>query len=240
MRWVARSLPSARADDCPDPLRDMIAPNRPSNDALQAKPEAEQIVVAVDPIIDAAAFYAVQAMLKARDPKAMPPRVVDRDCHMRELRTGNSGRYRYYTCATCAQQGKVACNGRSMPMEKLDRLMSKRAFRFLQQRIRKRGLAGRGATGDKNVATIGNCRAQRLGLPRTHDAGSDIVVEGEHGDCGFAEAGATTTGGSKPSKRSPVSGNSADTCGGEPGCTSAPAWCATRRTMRSPSLGDKR
>jgi hypothetical protein len=165
----------------------MIAPNRPSNDALQAKPEAEQIVVAVDP--DAAAFYAVQAMLKARDPKAMPPRVVDRDCHMRELRTGNSGRYRYYTCATCAQQGKVACNGRSMPMEKLDRLMSKRAFRFLQRRIRKPGLAGRGTAGDKNVATIGNCRAQRLGLPRTHDAGSDIVVEGEHGDCGFSDRG---------------------------------------------------
>jgi hypothetical protein len=36
----------------------MIALNRPSNDALQAKPEAEQVVVAVDPIIDAAAFYA--------------------------------------------------------------------------------------------------------------------------------------------------------------------------------------
>jgi hypothetical protein len=51
---------------------------------------------------------------------------------MRELRTGNSGRYRYYTCATRAQQGKVACNGRSIPMEKLDRLMSERAFLFLR------------------------------------------------------------------------------------------------------------
>jgi hypothetical protein len=36
----------------------MIAPNRPSSDALQAKSEAKQIVVAIDPIIDAAAFYA--------------------------------------------------------------------------------------------------------------------------------------------------------------------------------------
>jgi site-specific DNA recombinase len=42
------------------------------------------------------------------------------------LRTGKSGRYRYYTCATCAQQGKAACKGRSIPMEKLDRLVTER------------------------------------------------------------------------------------------------------------------
>ena len=42
------------------------------------------------------------------------------------LRTGKSGRYRYYTCATCAQQGKAACKGRSIPMDKLDRLVTER------------------------------------------------------------------------------------------------------------------
>jgi hypothetical protein len=42
------------------------------------------------------------------------------------LRTGKSGRYRYYTCATCAQKGKAACEGRSIPMEKLDRLVTER------------------------------------------------------------------------------------------------------------------
>ena len=42
------------------------------------------------------------------------------------LRTGKSGRYRYYTCATCAQQGKAACKGRSVPMDKLDRLVTER------------------------------------------------------------------------------------------------------------------
>jgi hypothetical protein len=42
------------------------------------------------------------------------------------LRTGKSGRYRYYTCATCAQRGKSACKGRSIPMEKLDRLVTER------------------------------------------------------------------------------------------------------------------
>lgn len=33
---------------------------------------------------------------------------------------------RYYTCATCAQKGKSACKGRSIPMEKLDRLVTER------------------------------------------------------------------------------------------------------------------
>jgi site-specific DNA recombinase len=42
------------------------------------------------------------------------------------LRTGKSGRYRYYTCATCVQQGKAACKGRSIPMGKLDRLVTER------------------------------------------------------------------------------------------------------------------
>ncbi len=42
------------------------------------------------------------------------------------LRTGKTGRYRYYTCSTCARQGKSACEGRSIPMDKLDRLVTDR------------------------------------------------------------------------------------------------------------------
>ena len=42
------------------------------------------------------------------------------------LRTGKTGRYRYYTCSTCARQGKSACKGRSIPMDKLDRLVTER------------------------------------------------------------------------------------------------------------------
>ena len=42
------------------------------------------------------------------------------------LRTGKTGRYRYYTCSTCARQGKTACKGRSIPMDKLDRLVTER------------------------------------------------------------------------------------------------------------------
>ena len=40
------------------------------------------------------------------------------------LRTGKSGRYRHYACATRAQQGKGACKGRAIPMEKLDALVT--------------------------------------------------------------------------------------------------------------------
>jgi hypothetical protein len=36
------------------------------------------------------------------------------------LRTGKSGRYRYYACAGCAQKGKTKCSGRSIAMEALD------------------------------------------------------------------------------------------------------------------------
>jgi site-specific DNA recombinase len=104
----------------------------------EAKPEAEQIAVAVDPIIDAATFDSVQALLKSKNPRATPPRVVTGPILLTglatcascsggmTLRTGKSGRYRYYTCATCAQQGKEACKGRSIPMDKLDRLVTER------------------------------------------------------------------------------------------------------------------
>ena len=53
----------------------------------------------------------------------------------------------------------------------------------------------------------------------------------------MAKHGAATTGGTRPSNRSPVSGSSAETRG-EPAWTSAPTWCATRRTIRSASAGD--
>nr|WP_315775749.1 zinc ribbon domain-containing protein [Bradyrhizobium sp. SZCCHNR1053] len=40
------------------------------------------------------------------------------------LRTGKSGRYRYYTCSTKARQGETGCRGRTVPMEKLDKLVA--------------------------------------------------------------------------------------------------------------------
>ncbi len=107
------------------------------------KPETEQVAVAVDPIIEPSLFDAVQARLKARNPKTTPPRVVTGPILLTgiatcascgggmTLRTGKSGRYRYYTCATCAQQGKSACKGRSIPMDRLDTLVTERLAEML-------------------------------------------------------------------------------------------------------------
>ena len=43
------------------------------------------------------------------------------------LRTGTSRSgqvHRYYTCSTCAREGKTACKGRSIRMDKLDTLVT--------------------------------------------------------------------------------------------------------------------
>ena len=47
------------------------------------------------------------------------------------LRTGKSGRYRYYTCCTKARQGETGCKGRAVPMEKLDSLVAE----HIEQRL---------------------------------------------------------------------------------------------------------
>jgi site-specific DNA recombinase len=36
------------------------------------------------------------------------------------IRTGKSGRYRYYACSIKARQGETGCVGQSIPMDKLD------------------------------------------------------------------------------------------------------------------------
>ena len=40
------------------------------------------------------------------------------------IRTGKSGRYRYYTCSIAARQGASGCKGRSISMERLDDLVA--------------------------------------------------------------------------------------------------------------------
>jgi site-specific DNA recombinase len=92
--------------------------------------------MAVPPIIDAAQFDEVQGLLKSRSPALTAPRVVSgptlltgicfcAGCGMAmTLRTGKSGRYRYYTRSTKARQGETGCTGRTVPMEKLDALVA--------------------------------------------------------------------------------------------------------------------
>jgi site-specific DNA recombinase len=109
--------------------------NRRDSHTRQPKKREEWVAVAVPKIVDEDTFAAVQELLKARNPSQTPPRVVNSpvlltgtavcsDCGgpMR-LRTGKSGRYRYYTCARRADQGAVACKGRSIRMDLLDGLV---------------------------------------------------------------------------------------------------------------------
>lgn len=71
--------------------------------------------------------------VKARNPKKVAPRTVSgptllagiarcRRCgESMLLRTGKSGRYRYYTCTRRARYGKTACRGESVRLGQLDR-----------------------------------------------------------------------------------------------------------------------
>jgi site-specific DNA recombinase len=100
------------------------------------KPVDQVIAVAVPPLIDQDTFDAVQAHLKSRNPKVAPPQVVGGPTMLTgicfcancggamTIRTGKSGRYRYYTCSIAARQGETGCKGRSIPMERLDDLVT--------------------------------------------------------------------------------------------------------------------
>ena len=89
-------------------------------------------MVTVPPIIAPEDFEQVQTSLRSRSPKRVPPRLVGSPTLLTgiarcgtcgsgmTLRTGKSGRYRYYTCAGCAQKGKTLCPGRSISMAALD------------------------------------------------------------------------------------------------------------------------
>src|SRR5438445_3793048 len=109
----------------------------------ERKPEAEVVEMAVPPIIDVAEFEVVQTLLKTRSPALTAPRVVSGPTLLTgicfcascggamTLRTGKSGKYRYYTCCTKARQGETDCKGRTVPMEKLDRVVAE----HIEQRL---------------------------------------------------------------------------------------------------------
>ncbi|ABE61458.1 Recombinase [Nitrobacter hamburgensis X14] len=142
--------------------------NRTDSKTRTAKPATEHIIVPVDAIIDPAIFDAVQAQLKARNPKVAPPRVVTGPILLTGLatcatcgggmtiRTGKSGRYRYYVCAAAAQKGKDACPGRSLPMERLDNVVTDRIGEQLltPERVAEllRGLMNRQTKRDDDLA----------------------------------------------------------------------------------------
>jgi hypothetical protein len=84
-------------------------------------------------------FERVQSLLKERNPRVNPPRMVSgpvlltglavcASCYgAMALRTGTSKTgqvHRYYTCSTCARHRKTVCKGRSIRMDKLDGIVT--------------------------------------------------------------------------------------------------------------------
>lgn len=98
----------------------------------RGKPRDQWITLKVPEIMSPADFEQVQASLRSRNPKRVPPRVVGNPTLLTgiakcascgsgtTLRTGKSRRYRYYTCAGAGQKGKTTCARRSISMAGLD------------------------------------------------------------------------------------------------------------------------
>jgi site-specific DNA recombinase len=113
--------------------------NQTSSKTRDKKPNEEIVENSVPAVIEPHVFEQVQRQLHARSPKVQAPRVttgpilltglaVCATCRAgMMLRTGTSksGRvYRYYTCSNCATKGKTVCKGRSIPMDRLDSLVT--------------------------------------------------------------------------------------------------------------------
>jgi site-specific DNA recombinase len=113
--------------------------NRTSSRTRQRKPDEEVVTIPVPSVIEPHVFEQVQRQLHARSPRVVAPRVTTGPILLTglavcatcqggmTLRTGTSQNgivHRYYTCSTCARKGKSACSGRSIRMDKLDRLVT--------------------------------------------------------------------------------------------------------------------
>lgn len=106
--------------------------NQTDSRTREKRPAKEHVEVACPAIVESSVWNAVRALLRSRNPKIAPPRTVAGpilltgllrcvDCGgAMTIRTGKSGQYRYYTCATQQARGKAACPGRSIRMERLD------------------------------------------------------------------------------------------------------------------------
>jgi len=168
--------------------------NRHEAKTGRSKEPDQWIAVTMPQIIPAEDFELVQSSLKARSPKRMPPRVVGNPTLLTgiarcatcgsgmTLRTGKSGRYRYYTCAGCAQKGKTACLGRSISMAALDGMilehLADKLFTPERLRVMLDAYIARSAEADSQ-------RRERLAHARRRHggAGQDQPVAG-HGRAG--------------------------------------------------------
>ena len=119
--------------------------NRTNSRTGERRPREQWVPMEVPAIIDEQSFQSVQARLAERNPRQTPPRVVSGPTLLTgiarcgcpnckgalTIRTGKSGRYRYYACSRRATRGETACPGRSIRMERLDDIV----LDALEQRV---------------------------------------------------------------------------------------------------------
>lgn len=108
--------------------------NRTDSRSGERRPREQWVPMEVPSIIDEQTFQTVQARMAERNPRQTPARIVSgrtlltgivrcgcQGCQgALTIRTGKSGRYRYYACSRRATRGETACAGRAIRMEKLD------------------------------------------------------------------------------------------------------------------------
>jgi site-specific DNA recombinase len=131
--------------------------NKASSRTRQRKPDEEVVTIPVPGLVDPQVFEQVQRQLRARSPRVVAPRVTTGPILLTglavcgtcgggmTLRTGTSQNgviHRYYTCSTCARKGKSACKGRSIRMDKLDRLVTDHLVEQLFHPERLAGILG--------------------------------------------------------------------------------------------------
>src|SRR5262249_33213268 len=96
---------------------------------------SQWVELRVPPIIDEQTFTAVQALLQSRNPKRVPPRVVNGPTLLAGVarcghcgaaliqNTGKGGLYRYYCCSRKWKEGATACQGLRIRMDRLDQIV---------------------------------------------------------------------------------------------------------------------
>lgn len=96
------------------------------------KDPSEHVIMQVPVIVDRETFDAVQLLMQARNPRvdegnfAKSPLLLAGICRCGHcggamtLRTGQNGRYRYYTCSRRARTGPTGCGGLTVRMDMID------------------------------------------------------------------------------------------------------------------------
>lgn len=109
--------------------------NRRDSRNGKPRPPSQWVELRVPPIIDEQIFTAVQALLQSRNPKRVPPRVVNGPTLLAGVarcghcgaaliqNTGKGGLYRYYCCSRKLREGATACHGLRIRMDRLDQIV---------------------------------------------------------------------------------------------------------------------